>query len=49
MTRFKRKTWKGSIMKIRTNLRAGLALQRDRCGGTTDRCGGTRCGGTTYY
>jgi hypothetical protein len=30
-------------MKIRTNVRAGL----DRCGGTTTRCGGTRCGGST--
>lgn len=30
-------------MKIRTNVRAGI----DRCGGTTTRCGGTRCGGST--
>jgi hypothetical protein len=31
-------------MKIRTNVRAGLAYY-DRCGGS--RCGGTRCGGST--
>ncbi|MEA3008496.1 MAG: hypothetical protein QOJ91_188 [Sphingomonadales bacterium] len=32
-------------MKIRTNVRAGYAV--DRCGGST-RCGGqTRCGGST--
>ena len=34
-------------MKIKTNVRAGL-VRTDRCGGTTDRCGGaTRCGGST--
>lgn len=41
-------------MKITTNVRAGVAVRDDRCGGTrcggTTRCGGgTRCGGTTYY
>ena len=38
-------------MKIRTNVRAGLA---DRCGGRcggalATRCGGTRCGGSVDY
>ena len=33
-------------MKIKTNVRAGIIS--DRCGGSS-RCGGTRCGGTTYY
>ncbi len=38
-------------MKIKTNVRAGLAPS-PRCGGSTTatRCGGgTRCGGSTYY
>jgi hypothetical protein len=30
-------------MKIKTNVRAGVASGSTRCGGT--RCGGTRCGG----
>ncbi len=39
-------------MKIRTNVRAGIAY--DRCGGTTNRCGGRcaptpRCGGLSNY
>jgi len=36
-------------MKIRTNVRAGIYYDRcggTRCGGST-RCGGTRCGGST--
>jgi len=36
-------------MKIRTNVRAGIIARTDRCGASTDRCGGTRCGGSTYY
>jgi len=32
-------TWKEATMKIKTKVRAGII----------SRCGGTRCGGGTYY
>jgi hypothetical protein len=40
-------------MKIRTNVRAGIANDRcgggTRCGGSTRCGGGTRCGGSVLY
>jgi hypothetical protein len=45
------KNVEGSNMKIRTNVRAGIADTGyyPRCGATTRCGGGTRCGGSTTY